>query len=203
MLRVQQYEQLIKAMVAHHGFSGPILEVERARAAQIDGTARKTLGTLIGDLVGTYVVVEKNGPIENTPIKSPENVNWLDMQTSVALSDVDFAQAERELKEMVGLRNNLVHHFIEQHDISSVDGCSRAQDALVTAYSRIDKNLAQLREWAKEMKNLQQAMSDVMQSEGFTDWLVNGIAPDDTLDWNASDIVRALREAYRTLATDG
>lgn len=203
MLRVQQYEQLIKAMVAHYGVSGPILEVERARAAQIDGTARKTLGTLVGDLLGTYVVAEKNGPIEDMPINSPENVNWFAMQTSVGLSDADFAQAEHELGEMVGLRNNLVHHFIEQHDMSSVDGCRRAQDALVTAYSRIDQNLAQLREWAEEMENVQQAMSDVLQSAEFTDFLVNGIAPDGTVDWNASGIAKALREAFRALATDG
>lgn len=203
MLRVQQYEQLIKAMVAHHGVSAPILEVERVRASQINSTARKTLGTLVGDLLGTYAIADKNGLIEDTPINSSENVNWFAMQTSVGLSDADFAQAERELREMVGLRNNLVHHFIEQHDMSSVDGCSRAQDALVTAYSRIDKNLVQLREWAEEMKNVQQAMSDFMQSEVFTDWLVNGIAPDGRVDWNVSGIARALREAFRVLATDG
>jgi hypothetical protein len=203
MLRLQQYEQLIKAMVAHSEVSGPILELERARAARIDGTARKTLGTLVGDLLGRYVVADKNGPIEDRPINSPENVNWFAMQVSVGLSDADFAQAEHELGEMVGLRNNLVHHFIEQHDMSSVDGCRRAQGALVIAYSRINQNLAQLREWAEEMKKVQLAMSDVMQSAEFTDWFANGIAPVGAVDWNASGIVRALREAFSVLAKDG
>lgn len=203
MLRVQQYEQLIKAMVAHSGVSGPILDLEGARAVQIDGTARKTLGTLVGDLLGTYVVAEKNGPIEGALINSPGKANWFAMKTSVGLSDADFAQAENELGEMVGLRNNLVHHFIEQHDMSSVDGCRRAQDALVTAYSRIDQNLAQLREWAEDMKNVQHAMSEVVQLAEFTDFLVNGIAPDGTVDWSASGIAKALREAFRALATDG
>lgn len=203
ILRVQRYEQLIKAMVAHHRVSAPILELERARTAQIGSTARKTLGTLAGDLIGTHVVADKNGPIEDMPINSPENVNWFAMRTSVILSDADFAQAEHELGEMVGLRNNLVHHFIEQHDMSSVNGCSRAQDALVVTYSRIDQKLAQLRGWAEELKNMQQVMSDVMQSDVFTDWLVDGIAPDGTVDWNASGIASALREAFRVLATDG
>lgn len=155
MLRVQQYERLIKAMVAHYGVSGPILEVERARAARIDATARKTLGTLVGDLLGTFVVADKDGPVEDAPINSPENVNWFTMQMSVGLSDTDFARAEHELGELVSLRNTLVHHFIEQHDMSSVDGCCRAQDALVTAYSRIDQNLAQLREWAEKLMKAQ------------------------------------------------
>lgn len=112
MLRVQQYERLIKAMVAHHGVSGPILKVERARVAQINSTARKTLGTLVSDLLGTYVIAGQTGPIEDTAINSPENVNWFAMQTSVGLSDADFFQAKRELREMVELRNNLVHQFI-------------------------------------------------------------------------------------------
>lgn len=203
MLRVQQYEQLIKAMVAHYGASGPILELEQARAAQIDSAARKTLGTLVGELLGTYVIKDKNGPIEDTPINSPENVNWFAMQTSVGLSGADFAQAEHELAEIVGLRNNLVHHFIEQHDMSSVDGCHRAQDALATAYSRIDQNFAQLREWAEEMKNVQQAMSDVVQSAEFTNWVVNGFAFDGTVDWDVAGIVSSLREAFVVLAIDG
>ena len=46
LLRLQQYERLIKAMVAHHRLSGPIHDLERSRAAQVDATARKTLGTL-------------------------------------------------------------------------------------------------------------------------------------------------------------
>lgn len=135
MLRLQQYEQLIKAMVSRSEVSGPMLEWERARDARIDSTARKTLGTLVGDLLGRVVVADKNGPIEGTPINSPENVNWFAMQVSVRLPDADFALAENELREMIGLRNNLVHHFIEQHDMSSLEGCRRAQDALVIAYS--------------------------------------------------------------------
>lgn len=84
-----------------------------------------------------------------------------------------------------------------------MDGCSRAQEALVTAYSRIDQSLAQLREWAEAMKTMQRAMSDIVQSEGFTDWLVNGTARDGTVDWNASGIATALREAFGALAIDG
>ena len=39
--------------------------------------------------------------------------------------------AENELKELVLLRNNLVHHFIDQHDLGSLDGCRSATDEAV------------------------------------------------------------------------
>jgi hypothetical protein len=62
MLRVQQYERLIKAMVADHKISGLFHGLELARAARIDDTARKTLGTLVGDLLGSYIVADEVAP---------------------------------------------------------------------------------------------------------------------------------------------
>ncbi len=190
-------------MVANHKLSGPLHDWERARTAQIDCMSRKTLGALVGDLLGSYVVTDRVDPPEETKDKSSENVNWVTMQTSIVLSDEDFTRVEHELREMVDLRNRLVHHFIDQHDISSKDGCRGAQDALVIAESRIDQNLAKLREWAKRMNKAQQAMLDFFKSAEFEDWFINGIAPDGTVDWNAAGIVSDLQEAFVVMATEG
>lgn len=174
LLRLQQYERLIKAMVAHHRLSGPIHDLERSRAAQVDATARKTLGTLVRDLLGSYVVAGEIEPAEGATINSPEGANWFAMRMSLDLSSEDFARVENELRDMVLLRNNLVHHFIEQHDLRSLNGCRGAKDTLVSAYNRIDQNLEQLREWASTMEEMRQALSQVLQSEKFKDVFVNG-----------------------------
>lgn len=203
LLRLQQYERLIKAMVAQHKFSGPIHDLERARAAQIDDTARKTLGTLVGDLIGSYVVSLEIDPLEETTTNSPENVIWFATQTTLGLPDAEFVRVESELREMVLLRNNLVHHLIDQHDLGSSDGCRGAQDALVTAYNRIDQHYGQLREWAEGMEEMQRAISGLLQSKEFKDEFVNGIAPDGKVNWDASGIVGALREAFGALAVGG
>lgn len=197
LLRVQQYEQLIKAMVAHHQVSGPICNLESIRVAQVDATAGKTLGTLVGDLIGSYVAADEIDPPEDTTINSPENVNWYAMQMTLSLPGEEFAQVERELRELVQLRNDLVHHFINQHDLWSSDGCRAAQDALVISYDRIDQHFRQLREWAEDMENMRQAMSE------FKDIFVNGNTPDKKFCWDASGIVDALREAFGALAVDG
>ena len=104
---------------------------------------------------------------------------------------------------MVQLRNDLVHHFIDQHDLWSSDGCRAAQDALVISYHRIDQHFWQLREWAEHMKNMRQAMTEILQSAEFKDFFVNGNTPDEKLCWDASGIVDALREAFGALAVDG
>jgi hypothetical protein len=177
LLRLQQYERLIKAMVAHHRLSGPFHDLEQARAKQVDGTARKTLGTLVGDLLGSYVVAGEVDPFEETTSNSPENVNWFAMQMTLGLPAAEFVRVESELRERVFLRNNLGHHCIDQYDLWSSDGCRGARDALVTAYSRIDHHFGQLREWAESMENTRQALLEVLQSEEFKDVIVNGIAP--------------------------
>jgi hypothetical protein len=203
LLRLQQYERLIKSMVAHHKVSGPIHDLEQTRDAQVDETARKTLGTLVGDLVGSYVVADEVDPTEETTTYSPEKVNWFAMQMTLGLPAAEFVRVESELREMILLRNNLVHHFIDQHDIRSSDGCRGAKDALVTAYNRINQHFGQLREWAEVMEKTRQTMSEILQSKEFKDVFVNGVTPDGKVDWDASCIVSALREAIGALAVDG
>lgn len=203
MLRLQQYERLIKAMVADHKFSGQMDALEQIKSEQIDATASKTLGTLVGDLIGSYVVAGEISPPEAATTNSPENVNCFAMQMTLGLPDADFVRVKRELREMVLLRNNLVHHFIDQHDISSSDGCRGAKDALVTAYNRIDQHFGQLREWAEDMEKMRQMMSEILQSEQFKDVFVNGIAADGKVNWDASGVVNALREAFGALVVDG
>lgn len=203
MLRLQQYERLIKAMVVDHKISGPMNALEQARSAQIDGTALKTLGTLVGELLGSYFVAGEIDPNKETDTNSPENVNWFAMHMKLGLPTAEFVGVESDLRDLVRLRNNLVHHFIDQHDISSSDGCRGAQEALITAYALIDQLLGQLRQWAEMMVKTRQAMSDALQSKEVIDFVVNGISPDGIINWNASGIVSALREAFDALAVDG
>lgn len=58
LLRLQQYERLMKAIVAHHNISGPAHALEEIRAARVEDTFTKTLGTLVGRLFGSFVVTE-------------------------------------------------------------------------------------------------------------------------------------------------
>ncbi len=116
LLRLQQYERLIKAIVAHHEISGPPHALEAIRAARVTETARKTLGTLIGDLLGSYVVVNGDQTAPKDTINSSEDTASFNFRMQLGLSDIDFARTETELRELVLLRNSLVHHFIEEHE---------------------------------------------------------------------------------------
>ncbi len=177
-------------------------ETKAIRAARIEDAATKTLGTLIGQLFGSYVVTDGNGGEERDD-DLPGDVISFRTRVQLSLSAQDYAKTQADLKDLVSLRNTLVHHFIDQHDLWTVDGCRAAQDELGSAYTRIDQHFEQLRGWAEHMDQARRLAAEFVQSDVFHDLVVNGIAPDGTVDWPAAGIVRALREAAAQLAVEG
>lgn len=73
----------------------------------------------------------------------------------------------------------------------------------MTSYFRIDGYYKQLRAWAESMDQARQLAASFMQSPAYHDLVVNGIAPDGTMDLGAAGCVSALREAVAALAIDG
>ena len=129
ILRLQQYEKLMKAIVAHHQISAygspPISNMEERVAA----ASRKTLGELIGSLFGTYVITE--GKDDYVEPDAPEDVISFHSRIALELSSEHYEKTQNDLKKLVSVRNTLVHHFIDQHDLWSVDGCRDARDDLL------------------------------------------------------------------------
>lgn len=200
LLRLQQYEKLMKAIVAHHEISASGSPLESNQAERIADAANKTLGTLVGTLLGTYVTGGDQDEVAEPDV--PDNIISFKMKMSLRMSAEDFDTTQNDLKELVLLRNNLVHHFIDQHDLWSLDGCRGAQESLVAAYSRVDQHFEQLRGWAEHMDQARRLAAEFAQSDAFRDLVINGIAPDGSVDWPAAGIVRTLREAADQLAVD-
>jgi len=201
LLRLQQYEKLMKAIVAHHEISASGSPLESNQAERIADAASKTLGTLVGTLLGAYVTTDE---VEDaSEPDAPDDIISFKVKMSLRMSVDDYDRMQNDLKELVLLRNNLVHHFIDQHDLWSLDGCRDAHDSLVSAYSRVDQHFEQLRGWAEHMDQARRLAAEFAQSDAFRDLVINGIAPDGSVDWPAAGIVRVLREADAELAIEG
>ncbi|MBO9717586.1 MAG: hypothetical protein J7507_12445, partial [Pseudoxanthomonas sp.] len=64
LLRVQQYERLLKSLLAHREIAGPLHMLETNLADRIQETSRKTLGALAQELFGSFLVPgEKSEPV--------------------------------------------------------------------------------------------------------------------------------------------
>jgi len=202
LIRLQQYEHLLKAIVALQEISGTTQTLPHAIDARKAEVCDKTLGTLIGRLLGVYIVPEGSEP-SNQPEELPEKSFYFGLRMQCSLPRDDYEMLKADLRELVTLRNSLVHHFIDQHDLWTVDGCLRAQDALTRTYVEIDRHFEQLHAFANHMDEAKRATAELIRTPEFQHMLLNGIGPDGTIHWPAAGIVSALHQAFRELATDG
>ena len=128
---------------------------------------------------------------------------WFRFRFQVGLDANQHQATTAALKELVDLRNELVHHFLQRFNIWEPQGCMAADAYLDAIYETIDGHYLTLRGWAQGMDEARAAMASFMSTAAFEDLLVNGIAPDGTVDWPASGAVRCLREAETKLGTEG
>lgn len=203
LLRLQQYERLMKAMLAHHELGGPMNELETQRAARIEKFSGKSLGTLVKALFDNYVVVEGSEKPVLDDGKIPTDRISMSFQFRMEMAEERRAEVKAAIDDLVLMRNELVHHLIERFDVWTDEGCFAAVEHLNRSYERIDHHYEELHQWAESMDEARVHAASFAQIEVFLDMVLNGIAPDGTFDWPHTGIVRVLREAAKAKATDG
>lgn len=203
LLRLQQYERLMKAMLAHHELAGPVDTLEAQRASRVEKLSDKSLGTLVKALFESYAVADGYERELLPADKAPTDRVSMAFRFRMTMAPDRLAQTRAAIEDLVAMRNELVHHLIERFDLWSDDGCVAAVEHLEGCYARVDRHFDELAGWARSMDEAQGMMASFAQSDAFHDMLVNGIAPDGGVEWFASGIVRVLREAAQRLSEHG
>lgn len=198
LLRLQAYERMLKAILAQHDISVSVLSLDEAQAGRATALGRKTLGTLVNQLTASFLTTDEKARSAATSREPLENEPMFSVRMQLHLSDDDFAKTESGLRELVLLRNGLVHHFLEMHDLGALDGCSKAEAALIEASGRIKLHFDDLSQWAGDLDRTNLQVAEVIQSDAFRDLVVDGNIP-----WPKTEIVSALRKAAAELALDG
>lgn len=208
MLRLQQYERLLKAMVAGMAVAGSPEQLQGAKDGQTVSIRNWTLGTLVRMFTEQHlatgsggVQVSRDGDKDANGQSS--NADWASIRFIIVMSPERHAQTKAGLVELVDLRNNLVHHLIERFDISDKDGCRAASLHLDRCYERIDSHCQSLKTWASSLAESQELASSYMQSKAFEDMFLHGINPDGSVCWPRSSIVECLRNAEAACQAEG
>jgi hypothetical protein len=202
LLRLQQYEGLLKALLARHHIAGPSSELEAIRQANADRFGTSTLGLLIGELFSTVLVPRGT----ERPVLPSEGASEMEasigIRFGIEMEPEDHASLKASLKTFVDLRNDLVHHLLERFDLWTDEGCVNAVGHLETAYEAIDRHDQQLREWCQNFDESSQQVGAWLMSDEARDFLVNGIDPNGTVSWPDAGISRVLREAWQSQAAN-
>lgn len=203
LIRLQQYERLLKSILSLHRIGGAAQDLPALQAENVKRYANKTLGQLVEVLFDTYVVANGTERPVLDDAKLPSDKLSVSFQFQMQMDEARLAEVKAVIEELVHLRNDLVHHFIEQFNIWTNDGCAAALEHLGDCYARIDRHVLELREWAEHMDQARSKFAEYAQSPAFHDMVVNGIAPDGSVDWAWAGIVRALKEFLEQSATQG
>ena len=107
-----------------------------------------------------------------------------------------------EMQELVDLRNEIVHHLLENFNLWTLQGCAAADAHLEQSYELIDHHMNQLGEWARHSKTRRLAASFMASDEYLDHLFAKPEDPAPLLDEH-SPIVERLREAEALLAVDG
>ena len=194
ILRLQVYELLLKSVVTAHEISSPIATLATAQTDRADEIRCNTLGMLIRQMLGSLLVPQgqegKGQPRNDAPSVT--------FRMQIILTQDDFNRTEADLRNLVEMRNHLVHHFIEEHDVRTLEGCQKAQEALAQDLDDIGRAHSDLRSWAEDLETTRERVTDQFVSAEVQNFFVEGRVP-----WRRVVIVRALKEAAQALAEDG
>lgn len=182
LLRLQQYERLIKTIVAEHDIAGSSSDLFNNRTAQYGAVATKTLGQVVGSLVGNFIVPTSNSPSSSNADEPPVDMTkpWVRMTSRIEFSEENFKRIELSLATLVDLRNDLVHHFLEKHDIWSEAGCLAAIAQLDECFNLIDASHEELVQWARHSTVTRAAMASFINSPEFEGLLVHATQKSET-----------------------
>lgn len=206
LLLLQQYERLIKGLVAEQDVAGPIAELHNVRARQIAAVSKKTLGQVVGELTGAYIAPALPESVSQQDDEGPSDPSlpWFRISFRTEMKEEDFKETERKLADLVNLRNELVHHFLEKYDIWTEAGCLIAESYLDECFKKIDAHYKELKELAEHNLAMREEMAGFTKTPEFRDFFVHGIMPGGAgVCWASSTIVKLLRDAEAAIARDG
>lgn len=201
LLRLQQYERQLKALVAHGELSGPADRLSIIREQKVACAQKKTMGTLMGMLTESFLTQSPQNEESQTQADAGDQI-WFSYRHQLEMSGERYEATKAALKELVDLRNELVHHFIERFDLWTESGCQAADGFLEDSYETINRHCLNLQSWAKHMSEARDKLASFMQSQAFED-VFDGIRVDGSVDWPGSGICSCLREAETKLAESG
>lgn len=122
MIRLQQYERLLKAVIASMAVEGPFEQLHAKRAGQVANASDKSLGTLVRMFTSSHLIAtpsdSDNAPRAPSSGSQSPDAAWASIRFNVEMSPERHAQTKEGLTELVALRNDLVHHLIERFDMS-------------------------------------------------------------------------------------
>lgn len=206
LLQLQRYELGLKHFLSVTVVKGNTDTLKDHQEARKSHFYNKTLGQLIGELTGEYFspssAEEYFSPPPDEPLENPKLPEF-HFRVSMPMTEERHEALRAELSEIVSIRNELVHHFLERFNLKEISGCEDAARHLANVQEVVAQNFERLKEWDETRRSAAKQAVKFMQSDEFGSMLSYGISPGLPIVWRDTTAVHLLKHAEMELADDG
>jgi hypothetical protein len=156
LMRLQYMERMLKFLLALSVFEAPLSKFQTEFASHIKKISRLPMGYLVGN-VAKGVFLPKVVPAA----PDSQAVKEITMRFEFGLEDSGHLMKEwrRQQKEIVRERNKLVHRFLDDCDLSTIQGCQAAsfqldhqRERMISAGNSIESLVNAVKESFEDMK---------------------------------------------------
>jgi hypothetical protein len=156
VLLFQQIEHLLKFLVVNGNASGHPSQLAANTKRRVDSVMKRTLGMVAKD----YLDVTDPSP-------PPADLNEPHFSFSFRM---DYHTDKKEVMEaLIAERNHLVHHFLLDIDIESLDDWIEAGEKLDKQSEKLEAELSELHQVVERFQEMRRDMADFVLSDEFRD----------------------------------
>lgn len=175
LLRLQACELLLKSLVAHTDITATLEDLPEALAAKMASVHGQTMGQVVGMFTKDTLVQAGAISIPSTPLDDSRAAVRFKYQ--IELPSEQYDALHSALKELIDLRNQLVHHFLQRFNMRSAEGRIAASTYLDECSQIIDAHHATLIGFNKVFELSRAKLASLVDSQEFEDAVLKGDLP--------------------------
>ncbi|HDX8364752.1 TPA: OST-HTH/LOTUS domain-containing protein, partial [Aeromonas veronii] len=139
-----------------------------------------------------------------TKLEDEQEIDDDRLYISISFGLEDGKWMNEKLKQLVELRNELVHHFLSRFALNSETSCREAISYLSTAASTIKSNRDTLISLLTAFEEAKSRFLEFFDSPAGKSFYCYGIIPGEPIDnWETTTIIQQLKFAESSIAKDG
>ena len=150
LVRIQQYERLMREIVILSRVQGPLTNPKKALGKRRKKVRKMSLGALIQELsLNAIIRRDRADAISGLATESRMLDGDAGVHVFTVLSDAEHDGLCSDLEKLRVARNQLAHHFLEKFDVLTLRGCDDAIRHLEDFRETVDSALSRLRQFGE------------------------------------------------------
>lgn len=141
LLKIQMAEKTIKQIYTLQNINLDESTVEKSVLGLTERTKNLGMGQTLDRFIENFIIETEKNADEEAQSKS------INLQSYIIKDSKEKLQAINDLKNLVAMRNRLVHNLLDRHEIWNLNSIIETQDHLKSCISETEEQINNLRSW--------------------------------------------------------